>query len=218
MVPTRRQTPYVPLTTDEILEDVRRCAELGVSIVHVHARDEDGVPSHRADHFAPIVEGIREIDPRRMASRGIRPELEAFEVGMVAFGRHLVAEGLLPQPCYVNLLLGGPGTAPFDMSTLAAFLGQVPDDWTWALAGIGRHQLSASLTAVALGGQVRVGIEDNVWWDRKREVHATNEMLVRRVAEAAELAQRPLANPAWTRERLGLASRPVAARPLGARA
>ena len=63
MVPTRGQTPHVPLTTDEILEDVRRCAELGVSIVHVHARDADGVPSHHADHFAPIVEGIREIDP-----------------------------------------------------------------------------------------------------------------------------------------------------------
>ena len=160
---------------------------------------------------------IREL-ASRMASRGICPELEAFEVGMVAFGRHLVAEGVLPQPCYVNLLLGGPGTAPFDVPTLGAFLGQVPDDWTWALAGIGRHQLSASLTAVAIGGHVRVGIEDNVWWDRSREVHSTNEMLVRRVADAAELAQRPLATPAWTRERLGLAPRPIATRPLGARA
>ena len=63
MVPTRETSPHVPLTTAEILADVAECAALGASIVHVHARDEDGRPTHRAEAFAPIVEGIRALDP-----------------------------------------------------------------------------------------------------------------------------------------------------------
>ena len=263
MVPTRRQTPYVPLTTDEILEDVRRCAELGVSIVHVHARDEDGVPSHRADHFAPIVEGIREIDPElvvcvtcsgrrvgsiearadvleldgtakpdmasltlgsnnflrqasvnapevvrglaeRMRERGIVPELEVFEPGMLAWAGALTQRGVLAPPHYVNILLGNPGTAPLGPAMLASFLAVAPPETTWALAGIGRYQLDASLLAIAAGGHVRIGLEDNVWLDRARSRLATNPELVARVARAAELAERPLATPAQVRQRLGL--------------
>jgi 3-keto-5-aminohexanoate cleavage enzyme len=63
MVPTKEMTPHVPISTDEILEDVAACRELGVSIVHLHARGDDGVPTHRKESFAPLVEGVREIDP-----------------------------------------------------------------------------------------------------------------------------------------------------------
>ena len=263
MVPTRETAPHVPLTAEEIVADAAECAALGASIVHVHARDAAGAPTHRAEAFAPIVEGIRAIDPalvvcvtcsgRRvselelraevlsldgaakpdmasltlgsnnflreasvnppevirglaaaMRERGIRPELEVFEPGMVAFGRRLVEEGLIDEPCYVNVLLGSPGTAPLSPAMLAAFLAEIPPAWTWALAGIGRFQLDAMLLAVATGGHVRVGLEDNVWLDRGRTEPATNAALVRRVAAAAELAERPLATPAETRALLGL--------------
>jgi 3-keto-5-aminohexanoate cleavage enzyme len=259
MVPTRESAPNVPLTTDEILADVAACAALGVSIVHVHARDADGAPTHRAEAFAPIVEGIRAIDPElivcvtcsgrhvsslearaevlslrpdmasltlgsnnfldqasanapgvirglasEMQRRGVLPELEAFEPGMVAFGRRLADEGLLPDRVYVNLLLGSPWTAPLTPAMLAAFLSEIPPSWTWALAGIGRHQLDATLLAVATGGHVRIGLEDNVWLDRARSKPATNEALVSRVAALAELAERPLATPAEARAILGL--------------
>ena len=259
MVPTRETAPHVPLTPEEILADVAACAELGASIVHVHARDADGVPTHRAEAFAPIVEGIRAIDPElvvcvtcsgrnvssaaaraevlslrpdmasltlgsnnflhqasvnapdtirslaaEMKRRGIHPELEAFEPGMVTFGRRLAEEGLVPERCWINLLLGSPGTAPLTPAILAAFLSEVPRGWTWALAGIGRHQLDATLLAVATGGHVRVGLEDNVWFDRERTRPATNAALVQRVADLAELAGRPLATPAQARALLGL--------------
>jgi 3-keto-5-aminohexanoate cleavage enzyme len=271
MVPTKEITPHVPLRCEEILDQVASCHEAGVSVVHVHARDSEGRPTHRAEHFAPIVEGIREIDPElvvcvtcsgrfvsdvaaraevlgldgdarpdmasltlgsnnfpaqasvngpleirelaeAMKERGVKPELEAFEPGMVAFAARLVAEGVLEPPCYLNILLGNLGTAPLSPGMLGAFLALVPDDWTWALAGIGRYQLDANLMAVAAGGHVRVGLEDNVWWDRGRTELATNRRLVERISAAAELAERPLATPRQARERLGLESRERAGR------
>ena len=263
MVPTKEQTPHVPVSTEEILDDVERCRARGAAIVHVHARDADGRPSHRAEDFAPIVAGIRAIDPElvvcvtcsgrfavdvesraevlsldgdakpdmasltlgsnnfarqasvnapdtirglaeRMRDRGIRPELEVFEPGMVAFGRHLVQRGLIEPPCYVNILLGNPGTARLSPGSLGAFLAEMPEDWTWAAAGIGRHQLAANAMAIAAGGHVRVGLEDNIWWDRARTTPATNERLVERVALLAEQLERPLATPADVRRMLGL--------------
>jgi 3-keto-5-aminohexanoate cleavage enzyme len=271
MVPTKEMTPHVPLSCEEILGQVASCHEAGVSVVHVHARDAEGRPTHHAEHFAPIVEGIREIDPElvvcvtcsgrlvsdvaaraevlgldgdarpdmasltlgsnnfptqasvngpleirelaeAMKERGVKPELEAFEPGMVAFAARLVAEGVLEAPCYLNILLGNLGTAPLSPGMLAAFLALVPDDWTWALAGIGRYQLDANLMAVAAGGHVRVGLEDNVWWDRGRTELATNRGLVERISAAAELAERPLATPRQARQRLGLESREHAGR------
>jgi uncharacterized protein (DUF849 family) len=263
MVPTKAMTPHVPITTEEILEDVARCAELGASMIHVHARDAAGVPTSDPDAFAPIVEGVRRIDPAlvvcvtcsgrfantleqraavldltgsakpdmasltlgsnnfvqqasvnapetirglaaRMQARGIRPELEVFEPGMAAFGRHLVEKGLVSEPCYVNILLGNLGTAPATPGMLGAFLALIPERWTWGVAGIGRYQLEANLMAVAAGGHVRVGLEDNIWWDAGRTRLATNAMLVERVARMAELAGRPLASPAQVRARLGM--------------
>lgn len=264
MVPTKDMTPHVPVTCDEVVEEAAACRELGVSIVHVHARDESGRPTHRAEYFAPIVEGIRAINPElvvcvtcsgrmvsdlsaraevlglsgdakpdmasltlgsnnfpkeasvnspdvirglaeEMRAQGIKPELEAFEPGMVAFGSRLVKEGLLEPPCYVNILLGNLGTSPLEPGVLGAFLALVPDDWAWALAGLGRYQLDANLLAIAAGGHVRVGIEDNIWWDRGRTRLATNRALVERLVAAAELAERPIATPAETRTLLGLA-------------
>ncbi|MBM3668146.1 MAG: 3-keto-5-aminohexanoate cleavage protein [Actinobacteria bacterium] len=263
MVPTREMTPHVPLSVDEVLDDVGRCRELGASIVHVHARDDEGAPTHVAERFAPIVEGIRKLDPElvvcvtcsgrfvselerraavlelegdakpdlasltlgsnnfrsvasvnspeviaglaeRMSERGIQPELEVFEPGMVQTGRMLAERGLIGPSPFINIILGNPGTASAEPAMLAAFLSQVPDGWNWSLGGIGRHQLAANTMAIACGGHVRVGLEDNIWWDRERTEHASNPRLVARVAEVAELCERPLATPAQTRELLGL--------------
>lgn len=268
MVPTRQDTPHVPLTTGEILADVERCRPHGLAIVHVHARRADGTPSQQPEDVAPIVEGIRAIDPElivcvscsgrvepalearaavldldgaakpdmasltvgsnnflrqasvnapdvvvglaeRMRERGIKPELEAFEPGMLAYAAHLAARGVLEGPHYVNILLGNPGTAPPTPAMLAAFLSAMPAETTWALAGIGHFQLDATLLAIAAGGHVRIGLEDNIWLDRERTRLATNEALVARVGQLAELAERPLATPAQARELLDL---PVAVR------
>jgi uncharacterized protein (DUF849 family) len=264
MIPTKEITPHVPISAQEILEEVRVFADLGASIIHVHAREADGAPTHKKESFAGIIQGIREIDPdlivcascsgrivsdldsradvldlegsarpdmgsltlgsnnfissssvnppetvqglaRRMNARGIRPELEVFEPGMIHYGRHLVEKGLIEGPCYVNILLGNLGTSPLAPGTLAAFLSLMPEDWTWALAGLGRYQLDANLMAIAAGGHVRVGLEDNIWYDRNRTVLATNRSLLERVVRSVELADRAVATPRQTRERLRLA-------------
>lgn len=149
----------------------------------------------------------------RMVSRGIRPELEVFEPGMLRHGVELAGRGLIPEPAYVNVLLGGPGTAPLTVPSLGAFLSEVPAGWSWALAGIGRHQLDANLLALPLGGHVRVGLEDNIWLDRARSEPASNPALVERIATFAELAERPLATPAEARSLLGLGARLASAGP-----
>jgi len=263
MVPTKDSTPHVPVSADEIVADVERCHALGVSIVHVHARDEDGRPTHRREYFEPVIEGIRRVDPElvvcvtcsgrfvssvddradvlelegdarpdmasltlgsnnfqrqasvnppevikelaeRMAERGIKPELEVFEPGMVDFARHLCGRSFIEEPCYVNVLLGNLGTSPATPGSLNAFLALMPESWTWAVAGIGRYQLKANMLGIAAGGHVRVGLEDNIWWDTARTELATNHALVGRVAQLAEIAERPIATPREARERLGL--------------
>jgi len=265
MVPTREMTPHVPLNVDEVLDDVQRCRELGASIVHLHARDEVGAPTQDPEAFAPLIRGVREIDPElivcvtcsgrqvndidrraavldlegglrpemasltlgsnnfydqasvnspetikelatRMLERGVKPELEAFEPGMVGYGRYLCRKGLIEEPCYLNVLLGGVATSPLTAAALAAFTSLIPESWTWALAGIGADQLDANLLAIGLGGHVRVGLEDNIWMDRERRELATNPGLVERVRDLAELAGRPVASPAQAREMLGLAA------------
>ncbi|MFP5364072.1 MAG: 3-keto-5-aminohexanoate cleavage protein [Thermoleophilia bacterium] len=266
MVTSKDDNPHVPVTAAEVAADVAACHALGIAIVHLHARDASGRPSHRADDVAPLVAAVREIDPelivcvtcsgrlvssvdaraealdlagplrpdmasltlgsnnfaaaasvnppdvirelaRRMDERAIKPELEVFEPGMVAFGRRLAHEGLLAEPCYVNVLLGNLGTSPLQPHVLAAFRAEIPAGWSWALAGIGRYQLDAGALAVALGGHVRIGLEDNVWFDRARTVPATNASLVRRIHDLCELLERPVATPAEARELLGLVSR-----------
>lgn len=148
-----------------------------------------------------VVEGLA----AAMAARGIRPELEVFEPGMLAHGVELRRRGVLPDgPLLVNVLLGNPGTSPRHPAVLAAFLALMPEDWRWGLAGIGREQLDATMLAVATGGHVRTGLEDNGWLDRGRTTPARNADLVRRVVRLAELAERPLATPQQARELLGL--------------
>ena len=101
-----------------------------------------------------------------MAERGIVPELEAFEPGMAAYARYLAGRGVLRPPFYMNLLLGSPGTAEVSAASLAAFLAAVPEDTVWSLGGIGRFALAAQALGVALGGHVRVGMEDSPHLDR----------------------------------------------------
>jgi len=144
---------------------------------------------------------------RRMQERGIRPELEAFEPGMVENARYLLRKGVLEEPLYFNILLGSRGTAGCTPINLAAMTAALPDGATWALAGIGRFQLPAHLMSIAAGGHIRVGLEDNIWFDAARTELATNAGLVERVVRIAGEAGRRPATPAEVREQLGLTPR-----------
>lgn len=145
----------------------------------------------------------------RMATRGIRPELEIFDSGMAYLAHTLHAEGLLPDPMYANILLGSPNTAPARMGDLASLVDALPSGVIWAAAGIGAFQLPMNAMAVFAGGHVRTGLEDNPHLDHLTRSPATNAELVRRVAALAGVAGRRLSSVAETRATLGLPAPPT---------
>lgn len=139
----------------------------------------------------------------RMDAAGIIPELEVFEPGMAAYARHLVRHGVLRAPLYANVLLGSLGTTQLSLAGVAACLDALPDGTTWALAGIGRFQLPAASLAIALGGHVRVGLEDNPWeWPARTP--SQNARQVERVVRIAREHGREPATPAEARALIGL--------------
>lgn len=140
----------------------------------------------------------------RMRERGIVPELEVFDMGMLDYAKYLIERRVLQEPFYFNFLLGSLGTlaaTPLNLSLLAQ---AVPAGATWAAAGIGRFQLPANAMAVTMGGHVRVGLEDNLFMDAAKSQPATNVALVERVVGVARAMGRPIANPREARERIGL--------------
>jgi uncharacterized protein (DUF849 family) len=268
MVPTKEDNPNVPVTPEEIAEDANRCVQAGASIVHLHARDQAGRPTWRADIYAELVGAVRKRcsdvivcvstsgrlwndfekraevldldgalkpemasltlgslnfpgqasvnDPEtirrlaeRMFERGIVPELEIFDLGMVDYAKFLLERGVLRPPLYFNLLLGSLGTLSATPLHLALLEQALPLGSTWAAAGIGRSQFAVNALAIASGGHVRVGLEDNLWFDAEREQPATNAALVERLVRLAEAAEREIAPPGGARELIGLPSRPL---------
>lgn len=141
---------------------------------------------------------------RKMAERGIRPELEVFDLGMMHFAHRLAEEGLLPGRRYANVLLGNLGTAPADLGVLSIIVDSAPADTVIGVSGIGVFGPAAHAAALSAGLHVRVGLEDGVHFDAERKVLATNEMLVRRIRDLAGLVGRRVATRAEAREMLGL--------------
>jgi 3-keto-5-aminohexanoate cleavage enzyme len=139
---------------------------------------------------------------KKMNEYGVRPELEIFDKGHIANARKLARERLLSFPQHVDLVLGVPGGLEATVQNLADLVDDLPAGCTWSVAGIGRQQLPMAMTAIAMGGHVRVGLEDNLYYSRGRL--ARNEELVARVARIAAEAGRPVATPNQARKLLGL--------------
>jgi len=145
---------------------------------------------------------------RRMTEAGIKPELEVFEPGMIHLARRLTEKGVLQEPLYVNILLGNLGTCQASALDLGYMINALPPGAVWSAAGIGRYQLPMNAAALALGGHVRVGLEDNLYYDWAQRAPATNRQFVERLARiGAELGRRP-ATPAEARAILQLPERP----------
>jgi uncharacterized protein (DUF849 family) len=141
---------------------------------------------------------------RAMRERGIVPEWEIFDFGMLDYARYLRAHGLLPDPVYANILLGSLGTLAATPLNLALMVERLPGGATWAAAGIGRHQFAMNRLAIAMGGGVRVGLEDNLWFDEDRTDPASNPRLVERVVAVGRSMGREPATPEQVRLRLGI--------------
>jgi uncharacterized protein (DUF849 family) len=261
MVPTTETCPAVPISPKEIAQDVKRCFELGVSMVHIHARENNQLPSWRTEIFEEILGEIKHFAPelittvttsgrswsdieRRSASldtlhkpdmgsltlgslnfpqqasinppdiiqglllkmnqRKIVPELEVFDVGMINYAQYLIEKGLLKPPYYFNLILGSLGAASLNAINLAAMISSLPDNATWSLGGIGRFQVAANTIAIALGGHIRIGLEDNPYLEWTNKTDASNPRLVERIVKIAAQLERQPASPSKARAIIGL--------------
>lgn len=262
MVPTKKDNPHVPVSPEEIIADVRRCRDAGASIVHLHARDSDDLPTYRKDIYSQILNGVRKVCPDiilcvstsgrvfktfeqrsevlelvdpapemasltlgsmnfarnesvnspdmikalalKMAKRKITPEWECFDLGMVEYSHYLTSHEILRPPFYCNLLLGSLGTISATAFNLATMVRALPDGVTWAAAGIGRYQFSVNTLAITMGGHVRVGLEDNLWFDEQRSRLATNADLIDRLVGVARACGRSIASPQKARQIIGL--------------
>ncbi len=146
-----------------------------------------------------FVERLAEI----MRERGIHPELEVYDFGHVGLCLDLVRRGLVNEPLQFSFVMGVRGGMPGDPALLPQLMAMLPEGTMWQAIGIARAQLPLSFTALALGGNLRVGFEDNVYY-RRGQLADSNAQFVRRAVELVHTAGREPASPGWVRERLGV--------------
>lgn len=140
-----------------------------------------------------------------MTALQVMPEFEIFDVGMIENALRLVRKGLVKSHLHFDFVMGVPGGIPATADHLLHLIRQLPKDATWSVAGIGRFQLPMAVLGIVLGGHVRVGLEDNIYY-RKGELAISNAQLVERVVRIAKEMGRQIATPAKAREILKIAS------------
>ncbi|NVK95852.1 3-keto-5-aminohexanoate cleavage protein [Ruegeria pomeroyi] len=162
-----------------------------------------------ADYVMTNTPGMLTAMGRMMTELGVKPEIEAFDTGHLWYAKQLVKDGVLEGPALVQLCMGVPWGAPDDLNTFMAMVNNVPDDWTFSAFALGRNQMAYAAASVLAGGNVRVGLEDNLWLDKG--VLAENWQLVERAAGIVSNMGARVIGPQEVREKLGLVKRaPVA--------
>ena len=163
-----------------------------------------------ADYIMTNTPGTLRAMARMMTDLGVRIEIEAFDTGHLWLAKKLVEEGLIQDPALIQLCMGIPWGAPDDLNTFMAMVNNVPSDWTFSAFSIGRNQMPFVAATVLAGGNVRVGLEDNLWLEKG--VLATNAQLVEKATGIITAMGSSILTPAEVRERLGLVKRPPVAR------
>ncbi len=158
-----------------------------------------------ADYVMTNTPGMLTAMGKMMTELGVKPEIEAFDTGHLWYAKQLVKDGVLDSPALVQLCMGIPWGAPDDMNTFMAMVNNIPEDWNWSAFSIGRNQMPFVAAAVLAGGNVRVGLEDNIWLDKG--ILATNESLVQRAVGIIERMGANIMTPVQVREKLGLTKR-----------
>jgi 3-keto-5-aminohexanoate cleavage enzyme len=143
---------------------------------------------------------------RKLTSLGIKPGIEVFEPGMIANAMRLIKAKELQHPLHFEFVLGVPGAMPGGIRQLVFLQESLPSMGSWSVAGVGQHQLSMATMAILMGGHVRVGLEDNLFY-RKGELAESNAQLVERIVRLAKELGRPVATPDEAREILGIEAR-----------
>jgi 3-keto-5-aminohexanoate cleavage enzyme len=264
---TKADNPAVPYTPVEIATSAIDAVRAGASIIHLHARLDDGTPSQDPAIFLDACRRIKaEVDPilqistggavtatteerlaplehpelvshfemasftcgtvnfgdevfmnspafllalaHKLKLVGLKPEIEVFDSGMVANAMRLIRAGELMHPLHFDFVLGVPGGMAGGVGELLFLVDRLPSLCTWSVAGVGSRQLPLATMAILMGGHVRVGLEDNLYY-RKGELAESNAQLVARIVRLAKELGREVATPAEAREILGIeAKRP----------
>jgi 3-keto-5-aminohexanoate cleavage enzyme len=256
-VPTKQMNPNLPVTADEIADDVRRCHDAGAVLFHVHARDAQQKPTLDIDVYKQNARRIKELAPEvivqlstgaragkdweerakpvrllpEMGSfttgsnnlpgivyensppfieylakvyqeTGVKPEIEVFETGMINNAVFLEKKGFIQAPLHFDFVLGAPGSMPGTIKNLQFLSESIPAGSTWSVAGIGKVEIPLSAAAIAMGGHVRVGLEDNLYLPDGS--HASNPRLVEKIVRIAREIGREIATPEEARVMLEL--------------
>lgn len=257
---TRQQTPYIPITPEEIARSGIEAWRAGASVLHIHVRDpKTGLGTQEASIFKEVVDRIRSetdailclttsgipgrnlpiadrlqplslnpelvsfdagsinmgenvfLNPQEFLealaketlAKGIKPELEVFEVGMVITCLKYLEKGLLKPPLHFQFVLGTPAGMPATAKSLLHLIEIIPQNSTWSVIGIGPGQLPMAMMGMTMGGHVRVGLEDNLYYS-KGVLATSNAQLVERVVRIAKEFGREIATPSDARKILSL--------------
>jgi uncharacterized protein (DUF849 family) len=155
-----------------------------------------------ADYVMTNTPGMLRAMASMMTELGVKPEIEAFDTGHLWFSKELAKEGIITDPVLVQLCMGIPWGAPNDLNTYMAMVNNIPSSWNWSSFSIGRHQMPYVAASILAGGNVRVGLEDNLWLEKG--VLASNEALVRKAAGIIEAMGSQIMGPEMVRSQLGL--------------
>ena len=202
--PTEKPLPLNPVGTDmagasERMKHVLEC------LPEICTLDCGTMNFAEADYVMTNTPGMLRAMGGMMTQLGVKPEIEAFDTGHLWFAKELVKEGVLAPDALVQLCMGVPWGAPDDLNTFMAMVNNVPSDWNWSAFSLGRNQMAYVAAAVLAGGNVRVGLEDNLWLG-KGEL-ATNAQLVERAVTIVENMGARVIGPQEVRERLNLTKR-----------
>lgn len=141
---------------------------------------------------------------KKMLDNGIKPELEVFDLGMINYAHYLIEKGLIKPPYYFNLILGNIACAQANLLSLGLMIKELPPDSIWSVGGIGSYQLKMNAMGIVAGGGVRVGLEDNIFFDQEKTQLTTNMDLIKRVLDIAKAMGRTPYSHQETRKVLGI--------------
>lgn len=258
----KSQTPYVPVTVEEIAQQAIECWRAGAAIVHIHVRDDYEQVTCDPAKYQAVTDIVRAsgsdvimnwstgggagltTDAERAASiklapevasfdcgstnfgagvfintpafleslavdmgeHLVTPEIEIFDTGMIETAKELIGRGLLQPPHWFQFVLGVRGGAPATARELTHMVDSLPPNSLWSVCAIGRHQLPLNMIAMAMGGHVRTGLEDNIYYSY-RVLAESNAQLVERLVRLARELGREIATPDEAREMIGVSGR-----------
>jgi 3-keto-5-aminohexanoate cleavage enzyme len=255
----KADTPFIPITPEEIAASAIEAVRAGASAIHIHVRDAiTHIGTQDKDLYESVLARLKEeVDPiiclstsgvpgkniayhKRLIPLELRPHMVSFDAGSMNFGNDLflnppdfldllaknarefevklelecfhpgmvhtciqmMEAGLIERPMHFQFVLGVRGGAPATVKSLITMVEMIPEDSTWSVIGIGKAQLTMGIHALLMGGHVRVGLEDNIYY-RKGEL-ATNARLVKRIVNLSRDLGREVATPEEAREILSL--------------